>query len=43
MTAAIPVLDEKIKEYFLFRGFTETLKSFEAEIKADKNKNFKAS
>ncbi|RDD41990.1 WD repeat-containing protein 91 [Trichoplax sp. H2] len=41
MTAAIPVLDEKIKEYFLFRGFTETLKSFEAEIKADKNKSFK--
>jgi len=43
MAAASPVLDDLIKEYLLFRGFTSTLKAFENDIKADKDKSFKVS
>ena len=41
MAAASPVLDDLIKEYLLFRGFTSTLKAFENDIKGDKDKSFK--
>lgn len=43
MADAVPLLDELIKEYLLFRGFTATLKTFENEIKADKDKSFRVS
>ena len=36
-------VDSMIKEYLVFRGFSLTLKSFEAELKCDKNKQFKVS
>ena len=36
-----PLIDSMIKEYLLFRGFTSTLKAFEGEIKADKDKSFR--
>ena len=41
MAGAVPVLDEIIKEYLLFRGFTSSLKSFETDLKGDKDKSFK--
>ena len=34
-------LDEAIKEYLLYRGFTQALKHFELERKEDKDKGFK--
>eukprot|EP00051_Salpingoeca_urceolata_P005646 m.75394 g.75394 ORF g.75394 m.75394 type:complete len:635 (-) comp14479_c0_seq2:212-2116(-) len=37
---AISALDEAVKEYLLFRGFTQTLRSLEADIKADKDRGF---
>lgn len=43
MAAAAQVIDEMLKEYLLFRGFTGTLKSFDAELKADKDKSFRVS
>ena len=43
MAAAVKALDEIIKEYLLFRGFTNTLKTFEAELKLDKDKSFRVS
>ncbi|KAI8349228.1 WD40-repeat-containing domain protein [Choanephora cucurbitarum] len=33
-------VDELIKEYLLFRGFTNTFRAFESEIKIDKDKGF---
>lgn len=41
MAAAVPMLDDVIKEYLVFRGFSNTLKSFESDLKADKDKSFK--
>jgi hypothetical protein len=35
---AIPFIDDLIKEYLLFRGFTQTYRSFDAEKKNDKLK-----
>lgn len=43
MAAAIPMLDDVIKEYLVFRGFSNTLKSFESDLKADKDKSFRVS
>ncbi len=43
MAAAVQALDEIIKEYLLFRGFANTLKAFEAELKVDKDKSFRVS
>ena len=40
---AIEVIDSMIKEYLIFRGFATALKSFEQQIKNDKNKSFKVS
>jgi hypothetical protein len=34
------VVDELVKEYLLFRGFTQTLKVFETEKKNDRSLNF---
>ncbi|KAL9983840.1 hypothetical protein ACROYT_G006080 [Oculina patagonica] len=41
MAAAVPMLDDVIKEYLVFRGFSNTLKSFESDLKADKDKSFR--
>ena len=41
MAAATAALEEAIKEYLLFRGFTETLKNFETERKGAKEKEYK--
>lgn len=41
MAAAAGVLDEVVKEYLLYRGFTNTLKAFEVEKKEDKDKGYK--
>ncbi len=43
MTTAVGALDEAIKEYLVFRGFTNTLKQFELERKEDKDKGLKVS
>ena len=34
-------LDELVREYLLFRGFTGTLKTFDADIKNEKEKGFR--
>ena len=34
-------LDELVKEYLTFRGFTATLKSFDGELKQEKEKGFR--
>lgn len=36
-------IDELIREYLLFRGFTNTLKWFDADVKLDKDKGFRVS
>lgn len=41
MAAAVGALDDMIKEYLLYRGFTQTLKLFEQEKKDDKDKGFR--
>ncbi|KAG9464941.1 hypothetical protein GDO78_019159 [Eleutherodactylus coqui] len=41
MTSAVERTDDLVKEYLTFRGFTNTLKHFEADIKADKEKGFR--
>ena len=43
MASASSVLDEVVKEYLLYRGFTNTLKAFETEKKDDKDKGYKVS
>lgn len=43
MAAAVGALDEMIKEYLVFRGFTNTLKYFDMDRKDDKDKGFKVS
>ncbi|KAG0256747.1 WD repeat-containing protein 91 [Mortierella polycephala] len=35
-------IDELVKEYLLFRGYTNTYKAFEADSKSDKDKGFQA-
>ncbi|KJE96129.1 WD repeat-containing protein 91 [Capsaspora owczarzaki ATCC 30864] len=40
MNAAVPMMDELIKEYLLFRGFTGTLRAFEADLRMDRDKGF---
>ncbi|KAL3268187.1 hypothetical protein HHI36_007313 [Cryptolaemus montrouzieri] len=34
-------IEEMIREYLIFRGFSTTLKSFDADLKADKEKSFR--
>lgn len=43
MAGAVGALDEAIKEYLLYRGFTQTLKYFELERRDDKDKGFRVS
>ena len=43
MTSATGALDEAVKEYLVYRGFTSTLKQFELEKKDDKDKGFRVS
>ncbi|XP_052868737.1 WD repeat-containing protein 91 [Anopheles cruzii] len=39
--AHIQYMDSLIREYILFRGFSNTLKVFESELKGDKDKSFR--
>jgi hypothetical protein len=39
---SIAFMDELIKEYLLFRGFIATIKSFEHDLKLDKDRSFRA-
>lgn len=39
--ANIQYVDELVKEYLLFRGFSQTLKVFDNELKTDKEKGFR--
>lgn len=39
---ALPYVDSLIKEYLLFRGFTQTLLAFNAEMAQDKGCGFQA-
>lgn len=39
----VQYMDELVREYLLFRGFTATLKSFDNELKIDKDKGFRVS
>eukprot|EP00794_Sanderia_malayensis_P005508 gene5508-6193_t len=41
MASLSSIIDSMLKEYFIFRGFTMTLKAFENEIKTDKDKSFR--
>ncbi|XP_071487234.1 WD repeat-containing protein 91-like [Diadema antillarum] len=42
MSEAVQRMDELIRDYMLYRGLTSTLKSFDAELKNDKDKAFRA-
>ncbi|XP_012281601.1 WD repeat-containing protein 91 [Orussus abietinus] len=37
----IQFVDELVKEYLLFRGFTQTLKAFDNDLKSEKEKGFR--
>lgn len=39
--AHVQYVDELVREYMLFRGFSNSLKSFDAELKSDKDKSFR--
>ncbi|XP_056373690.1 WD repeat-containing protein 91 [Hyla sarda] len=41
MTSAVERTDDLVREYLTFRGFTNTLKHFEADIKTDREKGFR--
>ncbi|XP_022097749.1 WD repeat-containing protein 91-like isoform X2 [Acanthaster planci] len=41
MAHAVERTDELVRDYLLFRGFTNTLKTFDAELKVDKDKKLK--
>ncbi|XP_019745968.1 WD repeat-containing protein 91 isoform X4 [Hippocampus comes] len=41
MGSAVERTDEHVREYLLYRGFTNTLKNLDSEIKADKDKGFR--
>ena len=38
----VQFLDDLIREYLIFRGFVHTLKAFDAEIKAEKDKGLRS-
>lgn len=40
MAFAVGALDEAVREYLLYRGFTQSLKSFDFERKDDRDKGF---
>lgn len=39
----IQYVDELVKEYLLFRGFSQTLRAFDNDLKAEKEKGFRVS
>ena len=39
---SLPYIDSLLKEYLLFRGFTQTLSAFQKELEADKGCGFQA-
>lgn len=39
--AHIQYVDSLIREYMLFRGFSSSLKTFDSELKSDKDKGFR--
>lgn len=39
--AHIQFVDELVREYLLFRGFTAAVKAFDSDLKADKDKGFR--
>lgn len=39
----VQYVDELVKEYLLFRGFGQTLRAFDADLKAEKEKGFRVS
>lgn len=39
--AHVQYMDELIKEYLTYRGFSVTVKAFESELKSDKEKAFR--
>jgi hypothetical protein len=41
-TTSVAQMDELVKEYLLFRGFNQTIKSFDHDLKNDKDRGFKA-
>ena len=41
MASAVGAMDEAIREYLLFRGFTAALKAFDHDLKTDRDKNLK--
>ncbi|XP_047426068.1 WD repeat-containing protein 91 isoform X1 [Mugil cephalus] len=41
MGSAVERTDEHVREYLIFRGFNSTLKHFDSDIKADKEKGFR--
>nr|XP_033806906.1 WD repeat-containing protein 91 isoform X2 [Geotrypetes seraphini] len=41
MASAVEQTDELVREYLIFRGFINTLKHFDADVKADKEKGFR--
>ena len=43
MATTANALDDLIKEYLIYRGFTATLKCFDGDLKNDKSKSFKVS
>ncbi|XP_078589424.1 WD repeat-containing protein 91-like isoform X2 [Branchiostoma floridae x Branchiostoma japonicum] len=42
MATSTDRMDNLVRDYLLFRGFTSTLKVFEGEIKSDKDRGFRA-
>lgn len=43
MASSCEKLDQLVKDYLLFRGFTGTMKLFDQELKADKDKGLRVS
>lgn len=41
MGSAVERTDEHVREYLIYRGFTNTLRQLDGEIKADKEKGFR--
>ena len=39
--AHLQYLDDLVREYLLYRGFSGTMKIFDSELKADKDKGFR--
>lgn len=41
MAAAVGAVDELVREYLLYKGFVQTLKTFDQERRDDKDKGLK--